>query len=249
MLRVLIVDDEESGRSVLKLLIEKHFPNLCICGVFSNITDAERLIRESPPDIALLDVKMEGGTGFDLLARIEKINFAVIFITAHEEYAMRAIKLSAVDYLLKPISKVDLEVAIQRSIEFIKIHSFYRDNINILLNNLSREEPEKTLVINKYSGEKILLKNIIYIKADSNYSIIYGTEKTHTISKTLKEIEEFLCIGNTQMIRIHKSHIVNMNWVEKVSGNSLKKVVKLKTGQELEVSKRRWLLLRERLRV
>lgn len=248
MIKVLIVDDEVSGGNVIKLLIEKYFPDLSLIGICNNIIDAEKVLKSDLPDIVLLDIKMPGGGGFELLAKLTQINFAVIFITAHEEFALKALKISAVDYLLKPISKTDLESAIIKSLEFLELRNFYKENIKTTLNNHFLNNEEKVFVINKYKGEEVPLKDIILIKADSNYSTIYGTNKTYTVSKTLKEIEELICDASNQMIRIHKSYIINTAFLENVSKNSQKNIITLKNGVQLEVSKRRWLILKEQFR-
>jgi two-component system LytT family response regulator len=248
MAKVLIVDDEESGGNVLRLLIQKYFPSLSLIGVCNNIVDAEIIIKKDQPDIVLLDIKMPGGGGFELLAKFKEINFAVIFITAHEEFALKALKISAVDYLLKPINKTDLDSAIIKSLEFLKLRKFYKENIKTTLINHYSNSNEKVFVINKYKGEEISFKEIIYIKADSNYATIYGVSKTYTVSKTLKEIEELICDDSNQMIRIHKSYIINTTFLENVSKNSAKNIITLKNGLHLEVSKRRWLLLKEMFR-
>lgn len=248
MTKVLIVDDEESGGNVLRLLIQKYFPSLSLIDVCNNIVDAEKIIKTKQPDIVLLDIKMPGGGGFELLAKFNEINFAVVFITAHEEFALKALKISAVDYLLKPINKTDLESAITKSLEFLKLRKFYKENIKTTLNNHYSNSAEKVFVINKYKGEEIPFKDIVFIKADSNYSTIYGSSKTFTVSKTLKEIEELICDESNQMIRIHKSYIINTDHLESVSKNSSRNFITLKNGLQLEVSKRRWLLLKEMFR-
>lgn len=112
MLNTIIVDDEESGANVLKLLCETYFPQVRIQKVCPDIHCAEEAIRTLKPDLVFLDIQMPEGTGFDLLERLDAIDFAIIFVTAYDHYALRALKRSAADYLLKPVSKNDLATAI-----------------------------------------------------------------------------------------------------------------------------------------
>lgn len=245
MKSVLVVDDEKSGRNVVKVLIEKYFSYLEIIGECDNINDAENFINNKKPDIVLLDVKMPNGSGLELLQKFSEIDFAVIFITAHEEFALKALKLSAIDYLLKPISKTELEIAIQKSLNFLKLREIYNQNIKAAINNQISSQNEKILVINKYKNESVVFKDICYIKADSNYSTIYTAKRNYTTSKTLKEIEELVCDETNYFIRIHKSSIVNYNKINKCFERNGAHFVILIDGEELEISKRRWVLLRD----
>lgn len=238
MYKVIIVDDETSGRNVLEILIERHFPEMEVVGSCDNIEDASNLIMNVRPHIALLDIKMPDGGGFALLSRFKIIPFAVIFVTAHEEFALKALKMSAADYLLKPANRTDLEIAFEKAKLALQQKEHNQSGLQISLQNVFSDE--KILVLNKYSGENIPVKDIIYIEADSNYSIIYTNKKSITTSKTLKELDEILCADDQQLIRIHKSYIINFNYLQKVLKGQGQNAVLLSNGKELEVSKRRW---------
>lgn len=114
MIRAAIVDDESNGREVLKHLLKKHFPNMEVVGLAHSVESGLNMISEAKPDLLFLDVEMPNESGFDLLRKFERIPFDVIFVTAHEHYAIKAIKFSAMDYILKPIDVDDLRAAIQK---------------------------------------------------------------------------------------------------------------------------------------
>jgi two-component system, LytTR family, response regulator len=245
MIKVIIVDDERSSCNILKILIEKYFPSLEIVAICTNMNNAEQEIINKQPDLAFLDIKMRGGGGFELLAKLNQINFAVVFVTAHQEYALKALKEQAVDYLIKPINKSDLEEAINKSLELIQLKKFYANNTNIALKNSITVPQDDFLVINKHKGEKLKAEEITYIKAESNYSTVYTRTNSYTLSKTLKEIEESICNDNNKLIRIHKSFIVNYNYVQAILRLNTENFVTLKNGEKIGVSRRRWLLIKE----
>ncbi len=243
MIKLIIVDDERSSCNVLRLLIEKYFLDLEVVAICRNIDDAEKEIETKNPDIVFLDVKMPGGGGFELLAKLNQINFAIVFITAHEEYALKALKERAVDYLIKPINKLELETAIIKSKEAIQLKKFYTENRGQTLS--APDTQQNYLVINKHKGEKINVSEIMYIKAESNYSVLYTQTKSIIVSKTLKEIEETICNHNNKLIRIHKSFIVNYGYVTSISNHAINNFIILNNGDKIGVSKRRWLFIKE----
>jgi len=233
-INAIIVDDEKSGANVLRLLLEKYFPEIQIKTVCHNITDAFGAIKTYHPDIVFLDVKMPNGDGFDLLNMFEKVDFAVIFVTAYDEYALRALKLRAVDYLLKPINKLDLETAIQKAVELLP---FIHSSEYQYPKNTSAGE---VFVLNKYKNKHVMLNDILYIIADSSYSTIYcNNNKRHVTSKTLKDIEEILCNESYNFIRIHKSVIIHTKHMTsyKQKGDNL--VVIMPNEEEFEVAQRK----------
>ena len=233
-INVIIVDDEESGANVLRLLLEKYFSNIRIQTICHTISDAQNAILMFQPDIVFLDIRMPNENGFDLLDKFEKINFAVIFVTAYDEYALRALKLRAVDYLLKPANKTDLDAAIQKAVELLPL---IRNNEYYYPKNNKAAE---VFVLNKYKNKYLFLHEICYIIADSNYSTIYDVNnKRYTTSKTLKDIEELLCNDSLDFLRIHKSVIVNTQHMlsYKTKGDNL--IVSMPENREFEVAQRK----------
>ena len=216
-MNVILIDDEESSLNVLSILLKKYFPTINIIATAQDIAQGEQYIRQSPPDILFLDIQMPTGLGFDLLHNLGKVSFPVVFVTAYDQYAIQALKLSAADYLLKPIHKNDLQFAIEKC---IKMKDFYAQNTidySELLANRTSNQTEKILVLNKYSGESLAYPKIVSIEADSNYVIIHTIEhKKISISKTLKELEELMCDASHYFLRVHKSFIINTHHIKAI---------------------------------
>jgi two-component system LytT family response regulator len=239
MIRIIIVDDEPGGSNVLRQLFGHYFPGVEIQAVCSTIQEAELHIRESAPHILFLDIEMPGGDGFQLLQRLGSVSFPVVFVTAYNEYAIRALRLSAADYLLKPVNKNDVEQAIHKCRQlfgFRKQHPVIYPAV--LFNNAASDN--RVLVINKYTQESIAFRDINCIVADSNYAVIHTISKKHVmVARPLKELEELLCDESHHFIRIHKSVIVNSSHIQstKTAGGVLS--LNLPGNFNFEVSKRK----------
>lgn len=210
MLTVLIIDDEKRTQNlVLKMIDSFGFDAHCIAegsGVLSGI----EAINRHQPDIVLLDIQMPDGTGFDILKSIPNRNFEVIFFTAHEEYAIKAIKHAAMDYLLKPVDHEELRETITRVIE--KINN--KDNLDKLRNE-PLDAHKKRLVLKTLESIYVVeLENIIRCEADRNYTTFYlvGGNKI-VVSKTLKDYEVLLSSYN--FLRVQQSHLINLEYVDR----------------------------------
>jgi two-component system LytT family response regulator len=238
-MNVLLVDDEPSNLEVLSILITQYFPQLCIVGKAQNIYEAEALIKAQKPDILFLDVQMPEGSGFDLLRNVGKIDFPVVFVTAYDQYAIQALRLSATDYLLKPIHKNDLQFAIEKC---VKMRDFYARNeldYTELWANQSQNQADKILVLNKYSGEKLAYPKIVSVEADSNYVIIHTIDQRKiSLSKTLKELEEMLCDSSYYFLRVHKSFIINTQHIKQIQRKEPATII-LQNNQTVEVPQRK----------
>lgn len=214
MLRAIIVDDEERGINTLKLLLGRYVPTVKVVAESSNPTIALELIDNFRPEIVFLDINMPEMDGFELLEKLVWKNFNLIFTTAHQEYALKAIKNNAIDYLLKPIDYEDLQAAVGR--------------IEKRTNNLSENEAKfnfsklfsdlqhkQRILVNSRSGvEAIDVSEIICLVSESNYTTLYLQENRNiTSAKTLKEFEGQLCSDNSTFMRVHQSYIINLNKV------------------------------------
>lgn len=212
-----------------------------------NITDAYDLILLKKPQVVFLDIEMPGGSGFDLLAKFEKIPFETIFVSSYGHYAITALKLSALDYLLKPVTADDLVQIpgkIRETLE-IKQNALKYDLLKI---NLNGAEQEKKLVIpDKKNLEYVNTSEIIYLKGEGNYTTIFlKNSKKFFVAKTLKDYESMLCEEQAPFFRIHKAFIVNINYIKTIDRGD-ETFILLKDDTRLEVSRRKKMTLLERL--
>ena len=238
-MKVILIDDEASSIQVLSILLQKYFPDLEIVATAQNIEDGEAVIKQCQPDILFLDIQMPDGSGFDLLKNLEKSTCSVVFITAYDQYAIKAFKISAVDYLLKPVSAKDLQIAIEKCIKMRPFHLQNPIEYDDLLLNTTAQSHEKILVLNKYSNEKIMYKRIISIEADSNYVIIHTNQNQKIVlSKTLKEIEELICDETNYFLRVHKSYIINTQYIKSVHKREPASIT-MQNNQVIEIPQRR----------
>lgn len=237
MIKALIVDDEQKACSILKTLLERCAPEITAIEVVHNAMDAYFKINEWKPELVFLDIQMPFMNGFDLLNKLEEINFDVVFTTAFNQYAIQAIRFSALDYLLKPIDVEELTNAVQRFL--LRRNSVAPTNLqyqNLVHNLAARKNDEFTLAIHGNQGMQFLkINEIIRLEGDRNYTMFYlSGERKHLASKTLKEYEELL--NDKGFVRIHKSHLVNSIFVDSLSQDG---IVLMKDKSQVEVSRRR----------
>lgn len=238
MIRTIIIDDETDGREALKLAIENYCPEISIIDLCPNADDGIKSIRHHAPDLVFLDIQMPYKSGFNLLEELGAFDFEVIFVTAHERYAIKAIKFSALDYLLKPVDIDDLQKAVQKAEYRIK-HKGYRNHYASLLKNIKYgSKPMDKLAIPTMEG--IIFEpvdNIIYCEADGNYTKIFmkGNRKL-LVSKNLKDFESIL--EDSGFFRIHHTYLINMKHIlQYVKGDG--GYVILEGNHHLDVSRRK----------
>lgn len=216
MIRALIVDDEEKSRATLRKMIENFCEGVEILGEATSVADAIDIIDETQPDVVFLDVEMPGGNGFTLLEKYQRPAFQVIFTTAHDLYAINAIKFAALDYLLKPVNIRELQeavakVKIQEKDDELRLEQFDALKSNL---NLSDKKFTKIALPTSEGIDFIEADDIIRAEADRAYSnfFIKGGKKI-MISKPLKDYE--LLLEECNFFRVHKSHMVNLNHLKK----------------------------------
>lgn len=236
MVRAIIIDDEAHCIERLSRLLETYCKDeILLMDSFSNVSDGISGTNRLRPELVFLDVQINEKTGFDYLQEFKEINFAVIFTTAFEKFAMQAIKFSAADYLLKPIDADDLKESIAR----LKIQISLEDKakkFDTLLHNM--QEKQKRIVVPTMNGFSYFdIDTIIRCQSDVNYTTIFINDNTKLmVAKTLKEFEEML--QEHGFLRVHNSHLVNVNYIQSyVKGKGGYLVMKDKT--EIEVSTRR----------
>jgi two-component system LytT family response regulator len=214
ILKTVIVDDEEDAVNFIESIVNEYCPNIEIVGrAFSAIEGIETINREKP-DLIFLDVEMPHGSGFDLLAGFPEKDFDVIFITAFNHYAIRAIKFSAVDYILKPININEFIEAVKRVEVSRKEKKGHRVDYRALFENLQTPVPSKLAIPTSSGMEYLKTINIIRIEADRSYSWFFMDDgQKHLVSRNLKEYQELL--GDRNFFRTHNSHLINLEHVKK----------------------------------
>ena len=220
-LTALIVDDEFPARENMRILLNDYCPEIEVIGTADGVKIAKSVIAEKNPDIVFLDIRMPSGTeGFDLLSSFEKIDFMVVFVTAFKDYAIRAFKANAIEYILKPIDIDDLQEAVKKLLATHKSLNQSEENleeytksITSLQENLSAKAPLKRITIRHSKGIKVVnTDNIIRLQADNNCTVIHFNDGSKYLdTRTLKVYEELL--DDSRFLRTHKSHIANLNYL------------------------------------
>ena len=211
MLKAIIVDDVKKSRDGISRIIAENNYDVQVVAEASCIKDAELEIKKHQPDIVFLDVEMPDGTGFDLLQKLKPVFFKVIFITAYHEFSIKAFKYSAIDYILKPIDKKDLQDAIHRAKEEVDKESLIT-KLNSLFSNINatNQLPRKLVLKTAERIFSLDINEIVRCEADKNYTQFFLIDgKKILVSKTMKEYSELL--PKPQFFRAHHSHLINMN--------------------------------------
>lgn len=239
MIKALVVDDEKKSRESLRMLITEFCDDVEVVGTAGSIAETIEGINKFNPDVVFLDIRLRQETGFDLFKNLDEINFEVVFTTAYSEYAIKAIKFSAVDYLLKPIDIDELQYAVKKVRERIKAQEVPREKIDALLQNLKPNESSNFKIALPTAKGLMFVKldEIIYCTGHSNYTEFYIKNRAKVVvSKTLKEYESMLSEYN--FFRIHKSYLINLNEInEYIRGEG--GYVIMNDNASLDVSKRR----------
>ncbi|WP_421873449.1 LytR/AlgR family response regulator transcription factor [Marinoscillum sp.] len=211
-MRAVIIDDEPSLRESTKTLLGIYCPEVTVVGEADGVKTAVELIRSSKPDLVFLDIEMRDGLGFDVLHVFPDRAFAVIFVTGHNEYAVKAFKISAIDYLLKPIDPEELERAVtkaqtnlHRSVSGMQIQTLAHQLNNRELTKIVLKDSEKVYLID--------IAEIVRCESSDNYTRFFLTDKRSIlVSTTLKEYEKLL--DSQSFFRTHQSHLVNLRHID-----------------------------------
>lgn len=235
-IRAVIVEDEWNNKVVLEQSLSKYMDDVEIVGFADNVKSGIDVINSTKPDLLFLDIEIDGGTSFDILDHFVEINFSIIFVTAYDHYAIKAIKYSAFDYLLKPLDITELENAVSR----YRTNGFsQKGNLDHLKNNMKEVSGEyDSLIVASARGYTVLkADNIVYLFADGNYvTFVLDDGVKHLVAQTLSYYESILSKQN--FCRVHKSHIVNLRFVKEVEGGRVGRVM-LDNGSVLDVAARR----------
>lgn len=237
MIRAFIVDDEPELVELNKVLLKKHFGEIKIIGSCGAVNEAVDFINEHKPELLLLDIRLSDGTGFNILQKIESYNYALIFITAYNEFAIKAIRFSAIDYILKPIDENEFCAAVNRALNFINDEALY-GQVKTFFSYYERKTQARRIVLKTTEAINIVdVADITHCRSESNYTTFYMVDgKKIMVSKVLKEYEELL--SEYGFFRPHHSFLVNLNYVTKLDKTDGGFLI-LKDGAEVPVSLRR----------
>lgn len=245
MIRSIVIDDEQHCVRSLLSDLQQHCPSVEVVEACSSAKEGMMAIKKLNPDLVFLDVEMPWMNGFEMLELLGDINFSIIFTTAHDAFAAKAFRISAVDYLLKPIDATDLKVAVQK-VEKKMDEGSSLHHISNLLRNMRQPSTEQKIALPQREGyEFVDVSTIIYCQAEGAYTKIFINEKKPMlISRTLGDVEELLSPELFQ--RIHHSTVVNVSYISQFLRTDGGYVV-LNNGEKLSVSKAKKEMLMARL--
>jgi two-component system, LytTR family, response regulator len=214
MIKAMIVDDEPNCCKTLSALLERWCPEVEVIAICKNGIEALASIREFSPDLVFLDVEMPKMNGFEMLEQLSSVNFHLIFTTSYDQYALKAFRFSAIDYLLKPVDREELQKSVQKVLQ--RLHAPLPQQLEILMQKIH----QPAVSINKIALptmdglQMIPIDTIISCESDDNYTIfLLKDKKKIVVSSTLKEIEEIL--EDHSFVRVHRSYLVNLNEIDK----------------------------------
>jgi two-component system, LytTR family, response regulator len=245
MITATIIDDEPDCCETLAMLLERYCPEVKLLDICYSAETAIQSVKEHQPQILFLDIEMPFMNGFELLEKLGNINFELIFTTSYDQYAIKAIRFSALDYLLKPVDREDLQKAVQKAAQ--RNQHPLPQQLDMLLQKLKHPAiPVNKIAIPTMEGfQLIAADSIITCESDSNYTYLFLKDKRKIIaSRNLKDMEEIL--EDYPFVRIHHSHIVNINEVEKYIKGEGGYLI-MSDGSSINVSRSRKELLLKRL--
>ncbi len=238
MIRTVVVDDEIDSIQVLERLLEKACPNIEIIGKADGVESALQLIKLSRPDLVFLDIEMTQGNAFDLLNQLRPFSFQVIFVTAFDNYAIRAFKYSAVDYLLKPVDADDLRKAVERvAARFTEKNVV--DQMKVLLENVGTLQlAQQKMAVPTMTGLNfVAVRDIIRLEAKGSYTTIYFSNKEQILTtRNIRDYEDLL--PDAIFYRVHNSHIINLQKILKYQ-KGRGGYITMEDGSSIEVATRR----------
>jgi two-component system, LytTR family, response regulator len=214
-MKAIIVDDEPKARSLLRKIITDHCKGLTIVDEADSVKTAVKLINKHQPDIVFLDIEMPVENGFVLFDYFDVPPFETIFCTAYSEYALKAFEVSAIDYLLKPISISKIQLAIEKAIKH-RGQNRIIEQVSVLKENLASKQLHKIGLSLSDGLQFLKLEDVLYFEADGSYTNVITTKEKHLVSKKLKDFEDLLT-DDSRFFRVHRSFLVNAYQIEKYS--------------------------------
>ncbi|MCD6068484.1 MAG: hypothetical protein K0S33_3310 [Bacteroidetes bacterium] len=218
-IRAILVDDEESARDVLQNLLLRFCPNVELIAKCENVEQAVEVIKKEQPDLVFLDIEMPNYAGYEIVRFFKEINFEIIFVTAYDQYAVRAFEIAAIDYLLKPIDIERLKQAIARVQQQFSVEQ-QAQKLTLLSNSLENKQLKNIVISDKGQQHIVPIAAIVAIEAQESYCIIHTTDKKLVASKNLRHFETVL-ENLSQFFRVHKSWIINKEFLKHYSKSEL----------------------------
>jgi two-component system LytT family response regulator len=237
MIKAIIIDDEIVLRDLNKALLNKHFPEIAVVAVCGTVDEGVEMIDELQPELILLDIRLSDGTGFNILQQIKPYNYSVIFITAYNEFAIKAIRFSAIDYILKPVDEQEFCDAVDRAISSRSNNQLHQQ-VETFFNYFERKTQQRRLVLKTADTMHLVdVVDITYCRSDSNYTtFFFHNREKILVTRVMKEYEDLL--AEYGFFRPHHSFLVNLQYVSKLDKTDGGFLV-LKDGTELPISLRR----------
>lgn len=213
-MKAIIIDDEQSVRNTIASLLRENYPDIIVTAEAGSVKEGYKSVMENSPDLLFLDVELPDGLGFDILKKVSPVNFRTIFITGHQEYALDAIKVSALDYILKPVDEDELKTAVEKARQIIN-HEEEQMKLLALRENLQCKKVLKRIIFHTADHLQLVsVSDIIRAEADSNYTRFWISDgRKIMVSKTIKEFDSLL--ANSGFIRVHQSHLVNLEHIDR----------------------------------
>lgn len=237
MIRTVIIEDEIHLREINRMMLESNFPDIEIVGETGKVDEAVHLIADLKPNLVLCDIELEDGNCFQVLQKCKPYNFRPVFITAFNEYAIKAIKFSAIDYILKPVNEFEFCEAIQRAIDSLPEENaeMQTDNFMAHMNNGSTNK--KVVLRTSDSMHLVDLNEILYCKSDNSYTTFFLKQKKEiTVSKSIKEFAELF--AEYDFLRPHQSFLVNLGGIIKIDKTDGGFII-MENGAQVPISSRR----------
>lgn len=237
MIKAVIIDDEPALREINKNILNENFTDIEVIGEAGSVGDGVTLIQEMNPDLVFLDIELEDGTGFQILQKVDYSGFKTIFVTAFNQFAIKAIKFCAIDYILKPVNEFEFCNAVQNAIDAIDKDVRQEQMQNLLAQVEDKKAPQKIVLRTSEALYLTDISDILYCQSDNSYTTFYLSDKREVlVSKGIKEYSDLF--EGQDFFRPHQSYLVNLNHISKIDKSDGGFII-MKNGKEIPISTRR----------
>lgn len=245
MIKAVIIEDEIDLREVNRRLIQSNFNDIVVVGEADSVEGGVELIQREKPELVLMDIEIKGGTGFDILKRVKLYNFKLIVVTAFNQFAIRAIKFSAMDYILKPVNEFEFVNAIENALKLIEPNQVEMQMANFIDHYIKKNQAKKIILRTSEAVHLVDISDIEYCQSDNTYTTFYlSNGEKIMVSKPIKNFVEIL--GECNFFRPHQSFLINLNAVSRIDKTDGGFII-LKNGTEIPISTRRKQLINDML--